>query len=96
MIVVRDIFQLKFGKARDFRTVMENGKHLFDAAGINYRLLADLVGDSYTFVLETTASNLAEWESNMRDSMTDEWRRWYQTVTPLCESGKREIFTVVE
>ncbi len=96
MIVVRDIFQLKFGKAREFKAAMANGTYLFDAAGISYRLLADLVGDSYTFVLETTAANLAEWESNMGDTMNEEWRRWYQTVTPLCESGRREIFTVVE
>ena len=97
MIVVRDIFRLKFGKAREFKAAMAEGrKFLQPALGQDMRVLADLVADSYTFVLESTHESLSAWEASMASATNDEWRAWYQTVIPLVEEGRREIFTIVE
>ncbi len=98
MIVVRDIFHLKFGAARPFAEALKQGHKLDGKFGDSptSRILSDLVGDSYTFVLENTYENLTEYESEMKSTMGGEgWREWYQTVIPLVESAKREIFNVV-
>jgi len=97
MIVVRDVFRLKFGKARDFKAAMVEGKKLMDPAmGGTMRLLSDVVGDSYTFVMESTFESLTDYETKLSGAMNDEWRSWYQTVIPMIDSGKREIFSIVE
>jgi NIPSNAP len=98
MIVVRDIFQLKFGKARDAVALWQDGlQFVRDSANAREtRVLTDLVGQYYTLVLETTYDSLADFESTGPRLMTDQkWRDWYAKFTPLVEAGRREIFTVV-
>ena len=64
MIIVRDIFRLKFGKARDAKALMQESKKLMPEEMIpRSRILFDLVGPSYTMVWEVTYNNLAGWES---------------------------------
>ncbi|SMO47637.1 hypothetical protein [Solitalea koreensis] len=98
MILIRNIFQLKFGKAREAKEIWNEGKNTVEGfTKMNYRVLFDLVGDSYTMVLEVTADNLSAFEQQMQSNVgTDAWRNWYQKFIPLCESGRREIFTIVE
>lgn len=98
MIVVRETFRLKFGMAAQFKAALVQGKHFFEEAGMkNMRVLADCVTDHYTFVLESSYESLAEMEAVRSNSMSStESREWYHSqLCPLCESGKREIFTVV-
>ena len=61
MIVIRNVFQLKFGKAREALAVMKDGlaiqKRL--APEGSARLLTDVTGRHYTLVLEMTVPNLA-------------------------------------
>ena len=96
MILVRNIFQLKFGKAREAKEIWNEGKKIESFGKMPYRLLFDLVGDSYTMVMEVTADDLSSFEKSMQANMNDDWRAWYQKFVPLCESGRREIFTIVE
>ena len=99
MILVRDVFQLKFGKAREAVAVAKEGLAVSKRAGMDapMRLLTDLVGPYYTLVLETTFPSLADYEQPLRDALAkDEWKAWYQKLVPLVESGRREIFTIVE
>jgi len=97
MILVRDVFRLKFGKARDAKALMQEAKKLLkkDEVGRS-RILFDLVGPSYTMVWEMTYANLTAWESEMGSGMDEGWREWYQKFVPLIESSHREIFTVFE
>ena|ERR1041385_3950288 len=96
MIVVRDVFRLKFGKAREVKALMEESKKLMDAESLkNQRVLFDLVGPSYTMVLEFTHKNLADFESEMGKAFgKNDWREWYMRFIPLVESSYREIFTI--
>ena len=99
MIVVRNVFHLKFGKAREAVAVMKENLGIVsriapDMAG---RLLTDVTGRHYTLVLEVTVANLATWESAAPRVFGDqEFRATYEKMLPLVESGHREIFTVVE
>jgi len=96
MILVRDVFRLKFGKARDalvvWKEMGEYGRRT-NRPG-SPRVMSDLVGPYYTMVMETTFPDLAAWEREMHGIMDAEWRAIYQKFTPLVESGYREIFTI--
>lgn len=98
MILVRNVFRLRFGKAKEAKELMKEGARI--AARVGYgaqRHLMDLTGPFYTLVLESTYDTLASWESAMNDAQrTREWGAWYERFKPLVESGYREIFTVVE
>jgi predicted thioredoxin/glutaredoxin len=100
MIVVRNVFQLKFGKAREALAVWKDGRALFQRLGMpmeKSRILTDVVGPFYTMVLENTFESLTDYERAGKEVMgNEEWRAWYARLTPLCEGGHREIFSVVE
>ena len=99
MIVVRNTFRLKFGKTREALAILKEGMAIQKRAGVDVsqRLLTDLTGTFYTIVLELTLPNLAALEATMPKVMGDkDWQANYQKLTPLVESGRREIFTVVE
>jgi hypothetical protein len=98
MIVVRDIFNLKFGKTRDAMTLWQDGTKFLPQTGASpARLLTDVTGDYYTVVLESTFNSLADYEkAHSQTGQSKEWHEWYQKFTPLVESGRREIFSVVK
>ena len=99
MIVVRNVFRLKFGKAKDALALWKEGREIArrTGSGENMRAMTDLVGPFYTLVMEEDFKSLAEMESAMQREMgVEEWKVWYQKFVPLVESGYREIFTVVD
>ena len=98
MIIVRDVFQLKFGKAKEAKAVMQESKKLMNEERLKKtRMLIDLVGAAYTLVLEGSFTSLADYEKEMSTVFAKpEWQTWYQKFTPLVEKSYREIFTVVE
>lgn len=99
MIVVRNVFQLKFGQSKPAVAAFKEGRALMQKLSANSsgRLMTDLVGKSYTLVHELQFENLSAFEQEMRKvTSTPEWRAWYETFLPYCESGSREIFNVVE
>jgi hypothetical protein len=99
MVVVRNVFRLKFGKAREALAIMKEGMAIQKRAGVDVqpRLLTDLTGPFYTLVLELTLPNVGAMESTLSRVTSDkDWQANYQKLTPLVESGHREIFSVVE
>jgi hypothetical protein len=99
MIVVRNVFRLKFGKAKEAVALFKEGIAIQKRAGVemNQRIMTDLVGTFYTLVLELTIPNMGSLEANMPKVMGDkDWQANYQKISALVESGYREIFTIVE
>jgi hypothetical protein len=99
MIVIRNVFRLKFGKAKEAVALFKEGAAIQKRAGASFtpRILTDLVGPFYTVVLELTMPNLAALEAEMPKLMGDkDFQANYQKLTPLIESGYREIFTIAE
>ena len=98
MILIRDIFQLKFGKTKDAIALWKEGKDILKKNG-HYpdRVLTDLVGNYYTFVLETTSPSISEFEGAMKKTFNEKaYSEWYQKFIPLVEGGHREIFNIIE
>jgi hypothetical protein len=99
MILVKDIFQLKFGKAKEAKLLLSEARELNKKYGFTKsRALTDLVTNrSYTLVLEGEWESLASWEEAMKKGMGDiEWQKWYQKFIPHVESAGREIYNIVE
>jgi hypothetical protein len=99
MILVRNVFQLKFGQARPALAHWKDGMQIVRRLRPKdtHRVLTDVTGPSYTIVFEGMYENLAEFEQSARTVMgNDEWQKWYQKFVPLVDSAYREIFTVVE
>jgi hypothetical protein len=98
MIVVRDIFQVKFGKMKEAKDIWKEMTKLFPAETRGrYRLLTDLTGQYYTLVMENTYKDLAEYATTGQTGMDNPaMGALYQKFIPLVDSGRREIFTIVE
>jgi hypothetical protein len=101
LILVRNVFQLKFGQAREALAAWKEGLTIAERLGASrrgWRLLTDLAGPQfYTLVLEGTYASLAEFEEQAQRMMADAaWRAWYPKVAALSVGGHREIFTIVE
>jgi hypothetical protein len=98
MLVVRDIFQLHFGKAREALELLKEIKPHMDAMGFPvFRVLTDYIGvEYYTLVLESEVENLADFESMLaKETQNPEWRAWYAKFSLLCHSGQREVLRVM-
>src|SRR5215475_4944262 len=99
MIVVRDVFRLKFGQSRGAIAAWKEGRQIMEPIMKSHapRITTDLVGPFYTLVFETSYKSLAEYEDVMKQGMANEdWKKWYQKFLPFVEKGHREIFNVVE
>jgi hypothetical protein len=101
MILIRNVFQLKYGKAREALALMKEGlaiqKRVLGDVNFSTRVLTDVTGRFYTMVLELTVANLATFENHGPRLFADkDFQANVQKVTPLVESGYREVFTIVE
>ena len=101
MIVIRNVFRLKFGKAKEAVALFKESNAIQKRAGggadFHVRLLTDVTGAFYTVVMEITAPSLAAFEAGAPQLMTNlDWQANYQKIAALVESGYREVFSVVE
>lgn len=93
MIIVRDIFQLHFGKAREAIELFREGRELLRAEGYAVdRILTDVTGEYYTVVMESSHPNLGDFEAAMNNPGMERWREIYSRIVPLVRSGRREVF----
>jgi len=100
MILVRDIFRLKFGQSKDAMPLWKEAAQLLRTSGygaVNVRLLTDLTGPAYyTVVLECTFNSVSDWEkAHVAARENAPWKAVYAKIMPLTEEGRREILSVV-
>ena len=100
MIVVRNVFQIQFGKAKEAVGMFKEGIGIaarVGGAAKSMRLLTDVTGPFYTLVLEVTHESLSDFERGAATLMgSNEWKAWYPKAVALCTGGYREILTVHE
>lgn len=98
MIIVRDTFYLKFGKAKDAKALLSDFNEIlkkYDSTP--RRFLTDFTGESYRLVLESTFADLSSYENTLKSHFVrDEWRQWYEKFIPLVNRSEREILSLVE
>lgn len=98
MIVVREIFHLKFGMAKQAIELLREGKKIIlNFSKAPRRMLTDFTGHSYTIVLESEYESLAGFEQDLqKDFSIVEWQSWYEKFKPLVNSSYREILKIVD
>jgi len=94
LIIVRDVFQAKYGKGGDLVALFKEAQEKWPTQYAN-RILTDASGSFFTVVTETEYVNLAAWEqaSNETYSMP-EFGDWFERMTLLVDSGRREFYNI--
>jgi hypothetical protein len=97
MILVRDIFRVKFGRMKEARAVLAKALPALKKEGYApERLLVDTAGPFYTLVMESTYKSLADYEkATERVRTSAKWEQAYAKFSALVDSGSREIFTII-
>ncbi len=98
MIVVRDVFQAKYGRGDELVALFKELIPLAEAAGMGEEtILADLSGRFFTVVTERQVESMAAYdEAREKLIATPEFGAWFGRMTELVESGSREFYTLVE
>jgi hypothetical protein len=93
MIVIRNCFVAKPGNASKLAAQLKEAAVAFDMPG--YRVLTDLTGDFNRVILEYTAESIGEFETRMKQYMTDPAvREKMKGYTEFWITGSREILQV--
>lgn len=98
MIIERNTFHLKFGKAKEaiaiWKEIMEAAKKsALEKPEI--RLLSDLSGPAYTIVMELHLRSFNDLNPTQAIwAMTPAFQELYAKFKPLCESATREFYKI--
>ncbi len=98
MIVVRDVFQAKYGRGDELVALFKELVPAAQAAGMGeISIMADLSGRFFTVVTEEQVESLAAYEQS-RDKLfaSPQFEGWFARMMELVESGSREFYTIVE
>ncbi len=95
MILVRDVFQAKYGKAGELVALFREAREKWPAGYAKGRILFDRSGRFFTVVTETEVEDLGAWERLNREVMAmPEFADWFGRMTALVESGQRDFYTI--
>ena len=93
MIVVRDVFQARYGKGSDLVALFKEFRAKIATTVAEYRILTDASGPFFTVVTEMQFESMAAWEQLSADSFSQpEFGDWFVRMTPLVESGRRDFY----
>ena len=93
MIVVRDVFQAKYGKGGELVDLLKEAQP--DMPQSYQRILSDASGAFFTIVAEIEVANLAAWETMVQEIFANpKFGQWFERMVPLVESGRREFYNV--
>ena len=94
MILVRSVFQAKYGKGGDLVALFKETSQEWPVSAAD-RILTDASGPFFTVVTETEVESLAEWEQRIAEIFSlPEFGDWFARMGPLVESGRREFYKI--
>ena len=97
MIIERNIFHLKFGKAKEalvlWNEMLDVLKKLDGHPAM--RMMTDLSGTSYTLIVEINLKSFMDINPKNYQWVTNtETQALYQKFIPLCDSAQREYYKI--
>ena len=94
MIVVRDVFQAKYGLGGELVALIKEAREKWTTPYAS-RILTDASGPFFTVVTETEFESLAVWEQAAGEYYAmPEFRDWFERMRPLIDSGRREFYNI--
>ncbi len=97
MILVRDVFQAKYGMGDELVRLFKQIYEMMREEGVPYdtMVMTDLSGPFFTVVTETKVESMEVFQKNMREGFSKpEFAEWFGRTMPLVESGRREFYTI--
>ncbi len=96
MILVRQIFQAKFGMAGKLaQEMLQSMSGAREPLAGNMRVLTDLSGQFDTVVIELEFESLAAFEQRRSEMFSDpQFAEGFQRTAGMIESGRSEFFTI--
>lgn len=95
MILVRYVFQVKWGKAHEVLEAFKKSKDLMGDRYAPMRILTDLSGQFNTVVQEVEVESLADWEGGREELFAKpEFQKMMADTADLFESGRVEFYTI--
>ncbi len=93
MYIVREIFQLQFGRYKEAKALLDKGvKDGVLSPPQGSRILTDFTGEGYRLILESPYRSLGDYEADMKKGMNNEgWSGWYDQFKMLIRNSDREI-----
>ena len=97
MIIVRETFEVKYGRGDEFVALLKEGSEMLaDRAGSPPRILTDLSGQFFTVQMETEMESLAAFEESQKVLADPRFGPWFERMVELVETGRRDFFHVEE
>jgi hypothetical protein len=94
MIVVRDTFQAKYGKAGALVELFKELRQQWPNQSID-RIFTDASGPFDTVVTEATVESVAAWQQRTAEVFPmPEFGEWFARMQLLVESGRREFYNI--
>ena len=95
MILVRDVFQVKFGQMDKVLEALKAASERGLSTTRVSRILTDISGSHFTLVVETKADSVdAHWAAMQERFNDPELAETIGAVMQLVESGHREYYTI--
>src|SRR5437879_4920536 len=96
MILVRNIFQAKFGRAGELANgFKESVRQINEGYGGKARIMTDLSGQFDTVVMEIEIESLALWEQRRATMFAEpDFQESFARTAGLIESGRAEFYTI--
>jgi hypothetical protein len=96
MIVVRGVFQAKYGKGDELVQLFKEAHTMWPDLRRG-RILTDLSGPFFTVVSEAEYDSFGAWEAEGKEMFGDpRFADWFERMTALVEGGRREFYNLVE
>lgn len=98
MVLVRIVFQIKWGKTQQVVDELKKSKDMFrriSGPNARSRILTDLSGPFNTLVQEVEVESLAAWEQLRLKMFSDpEFQSSQFATSDVFESGRQEFYTI--
>ncbi len=96
MILVRDVFQAKYGRGDELvKLFKEINDQMASTAVGERKLLTDLSGPFFTVVTEIEAESIDAYFAGLREGFArPEFGQLFGRMLELVESGRREFYTI--
>ena len=94
MIIVRDVFQAKYGKGGELVDLFKEARENWS---VDYkpRILTDISGQFFTVITEGEYDSLAEYEEKRKEIFSSpDFSDLFQRMTDLVKPGSREFLNV--
>ena len=95
MIVVRDVYQARYGKGDELVALFKEAQATWAKSLVQLRVLTDASGPFFTIVTEQEVESFAEWEQLLPKVLANSgFGDWFDRTESIVESGRREFYRI--